>query len=86
MVAVVYFTKNEKVSGTIFCTFSTWFYLKHFPYLMLYELTVSMSYHFSVSKYQAKCFIKFLFIQLMIYLQSSSKAMTDSEKSGEEFD
>ena len=77
MVAVVYFTKNEKVSGTIFCTFS---------YLMLYELTVSMSYHFSVSKCQAKCFIKFLFIQLMIYLQSSSKAMTDSEKSGEEFD
>ena len=42
-----------------------------------------MSQLFSFSRYQAKCFIKFLFVQLMTYktyLRSTSKAMADSEK------
>ena len=47
---------------------------------------VSMSYLFSFSRYQTKCFFKFLFRLLMmsykIYVGSSSKGMADGRKEG----
>ena len=48
----------------------------------------SMSHLISFSRYQTKCIIKFLFIQLMmswifnIFIGSSSKAMADGKKEG----
>ena len=46
----------------------------------------SMSHLISFSRYQAKCIIKFLFRQLMTsqIFGSTSKAMADREKRGEE--
>ena len=48
---------------------------------------VSMSYLISFSRYQTKCIVKFLFRQLMnfkIFLESTSVAMADRGKRGEE--
>ena len=41
-----------------------------------------MSHLFSLSRYQTKYVIKFLFRPLMTFLKSTSKAMADREKNG----
>ena len=46
-------------------SFSAWCFHKNVPHLRLSMNKVSMSYLFSLSRYQAKCVIKFLFRQLM---------------------
>ena len=50
------FTKIKEKSGTSsWCIFSTWFFHKNVPYLILYLRTeVSMSYLSSFSRYQTK--------------------------------
>ena len=52
---------------SFFCTFSAWFFYKN---VFLSDTPsmddkVSMSYFFSLSRYQTKCVIEFLFRQLM---------------------
>ena len=61
------FTKIKEKSGTSsWCIFSTWFFHKNVPYLILYLWTeVSMSFLSSFSRYQTKYVIMFLFRQLM---------------------
>ena len=54
----------KKQSGTSFwCIFIAWFFHKNVPYLILHEWTNFQCHTFS--KYQTKCFIKFLLRQLM---------------------
>ena len=66
------------------------FPLKYFLFNALSIIKDSMPYLFSFLRYQIKCVIKFLFRQLMvlstfeIYLGSSSRAMADREKKGED--
>ena len=61
------FTKIKEKSGTSsWCIFSTWFFHKNVPYLILYLWAkVSMPYLSSFSRYQTKYVIMFLFRQLM---------------------
>ena len=66
------------------------FPLKYFLFNALSIIKDSMPYLFSFLRYQIKCVIKFLFRQLMvlstfeIYFGSSSRAMADREKKGED--
>ena len=61
------FSKIKKGSGTSFwCTFCAWFFHKKCSIFITLSIgKVSMSHLISFSRYQTKCFIKFLFRQLM---------------------
>ena len=62
------FTKVKRGSGnSLWFEFSAWFCNKNVFSLILYQWTKfqSMSYLFPFLRYQTKCFIKFLFRQLM---------------------